>query len=78
MAATSHPEKLNPMQLHLLRFFSEHQVSEQETQEIQQVIADHYARKADARMDEIWSEKKFTEQTIEEILNGPLKKSTTP
>ena len=76
MAATPQPEKLNPMQLHLLRFFSEHQVSEQETSEIQQLIANHYTRKADARMDEIWSEQEFTEQIIEEILNGPLKKST--
>lgn len=76
MVPESQPEKLNPMQLHLLRFFSEHQVTEQETAEIQQLIVSYYARKADARMEEIWAERNLTEQTIEEILNGPLKKPT--
>ncbi|WP_461109194.1 hypothetical protein [Spirosoma koreense] len=66
------------MQLHLLRFFSEHQVSEEETAEIQQLIVNHYAQKADERMDEIWTEKGISEQTIDEILNSPLKKPTQP
>lgn len=78
MAMTPQPEKLNSMQLHLLRFFSEHQVSEQETKEIQQLIVNYYANKADERMEAIWSEKNFSEQTMEEILNGPLKKSIRP
>ncbi|WP_420149332.1 hypothetical protein [Spirosoma sp.] len=73
---TPQPEKLNSMQLHLLRFFSEHQVSEQETKEIQQLIVRHFANKADARMDKIWVERNFSDQTIDEILNSPLKKST--
>ncbi|GAB3991063.1 hypothetical protein GCM10028807_20060 [Spirosoma daeguense] len=70
------PEKLNSMQMHLLRFFSEHPVSEQETEEIQRLIVTYYAQKADARMDEIWSKRALTQKDMDDILEGPLKKST--
>lgn len=66
--------KLNDVQLHLLRFFSERPVSDTETTDIQRIIAQYYAEKADQRMDELWEQRDYSERTIDEILNAPLKK----
>ncbi len=74
MATPSTHSKLSAIQLHLLRFFSERPVSDNETVEIQRMIANYYAQKADQRMDEIWEQRGYTEKTIDEILNAPLRK----
>ena len=68
-------QKLNPIQVHLLRFFSERNVNEQETNELQQLIANFYAQKADKLMESIWSEKGYSETKMIEILEQDLKQS---
>ena len=40
-------QKLSPIQVHLLRFFSERSINDQETYELQQIISKFYAQKAD-------------------------------
>lgn len=71
---TSQSSKLSPIQLHLLRFFSEREVSEEETKELQLLIARHYADKADELMEEIWQKKKLGEEKMLEILNTDFQK----
>jgi len=71
MAATA--QKLSPIQVHLLRFFSEKNVTEQETQELQKLIAKYYAEKADNLMEDIWHEKQYDETRMFEILEQDLK-----
>jgi hypothetical protein len=66
--------KLSPIQVHLLRFFSERNINDQETQELQQLIANHYAQKADKLMDSIWQEKGYDEAKMLEILEQDLSK----
>ena len=68
-------QKLNPIQVHLLRFFSERNINEQETNELQQLIANFYAQKADKLMETIWSEKEYSEAKMMEILEQDLKQS---
>lgn len=58
MATTA--KHLNPVQVHLLRFFNEKEISEKETLEIQQLISNYYASKADKLMEKIWKEKKYS------------------
>jgi hypothetical protein len=65
-------QKLNPIQVHLLRFFSERNVNEQETNELQLLIANFYAQKADKLMESIWSEKGYSETKMMEILEQDL------
>lgn len=74
MATPSAQHKLSNIQLHLLRFLGERAVSDKETADIQRVIANYYAQKADERMDKIWEQRGYTEQTMQEILNAPLRK----
>ncbi len=68
--------KLSPIQVHLLRFFSERNINDQETQELQQLIANHYAQKADKLMETIWQEKGYDEAKMFEILEQDLSKNT--
>lgn len=65
----AHLQKLSDIQLHLLRFFSEREVSNEETLEIQRMIARFYAEKADKLMDDIWEQKGLNEDKILSILN---------
>ena len=71
---TSVVQKLSPIQVHLLRFFSEKPINDQETYELQQLIARFYAQKADALMENIWQEKDFDDAKMFEILEKDLKK----
>lgn len=66
-------QPLNEMQLHLLRFFSERKPTTEETADIQKLIANYYAQKADEVMDKIWQEKQLDENKMLEILNKNLK-----
>ena len=65
-------QKLNPIQVHLLRFFSERNVNEHETNELRQLIANFYALKADKLMEDIWIEKGYSEAKMMEVLNLTL------
>lgn len=71
---TSVAQKLSPIQVHLLRFFSEKPINDQETHELQQLIARFYAQKADALMENIWEEKGYDDAKMLEILEKDLKK----
>lgn len=71
---TTKSSKLSSIQLHLLRFFNEREVSDDETKELQLLISNHYAEKADKLMEKIWKEKGFDENKMLEILNADLKK----
>ena len=66
------PQKLSPIQVHFLRFFSERNINDTETQEIQQLIANHYAQKADKLMEHIWIEKGYNNTKMLEILEKKL------
>ncbi len=66
--------KLNPIQLHLLRFFSGQNVNEQETMALQKLIAKYYADKADRLMENIWEEKGLNHDKMLEILEQDLTK----
>jgi hypothetical protein len=59
---TTISQKLSSIQIHLLRFFSEKPINDQETRELQQLTARFYAQKADAIMENIWQEKGFDEK----------------
>lgn len=72
MAITN--QKLSPIQVHLLRFFNERNINDQETQELQKLIAQYYANKADNLMDKIWVDKGYDEAKMFEILEQDLKK----
>lgn len=65
----AHSQKLSDIQLHFLRFFSERDVSNEETIEIQRMIARFYAEKADRLMDGIWEQKGLSEEKMLAILN---------
>lgn len=65
-------QNLNPIQVHLLKFFSEKNVNETETKELQLLIANHYAKKADNLMEKIWVEKSYSDQKINELLQRDL------
>lgn len=64
--------RLSDVQLHLLRFFSEREVSKEETLEIQRLIAKFYAQKADSLMDEIWEQRELNQDKLHEILNSDI------
>jgi hypothetical protein len=68
-------QKLSPIQVHLLRFFSERNVNDQETNELQVLIANFYAQKADKLMESIWKEKGYSESKMLEILEQNLNTS---
>ncbi|GAB2589426.1 hypothetical protein [Spirosoma areae] len=74
MTTPSTHTKLSAIQLHLLRFFSERPVSDSETAELQRIITDYYAQKADQRMDDLWEQREYTEKTMDEILDASLRK----
>jgi hypothetical protein len=68
-------QKLSPIQVHLLRFFSEHNVNDEETNELQTLIGNFYAQKADKLMEDIWKEKGYSESKMLEILEQKLNTS---
>jgi hypothetical protein len=68
-------QKLSPIQVHFLRFFSEREVDDQETNEIQKIIANYYLNKADSLMDSIWKEKGYSEKKMVDLLEQKLEVS---
>ncbi len=65
-------QKLSPIQIHFLRFFSEREIDDQETYELQKIIANYYLTKADSLMEKIWVEKDYSEQKMIELLDKKL------
>lgn len=69
------PTKLNKMQLHFLQFLSQRQVSEQELEDIQRMVAQYYFDKAEAELEKIIKEKGITEADVENLKNQHLRTS---
>lgn len=69
---TTEVPKLSPIQVHLLRFFSEKKLDDNETQDIQRLIAHYYADKADKLMEGIWQDKNLDDASMLEILEKDL------
>lgn len=59
----------NPIQLHLLKMFSRMN-SEQELKEVQQVLSEYYFKKVEERAAEIYAEKGWTPEKLEEMANS--------
>lgn len=59
----------NPIQLYLLQLFSKME-SEQELEEVKQVLADYYFKKVEKRAAEISEEKGWTQETLDAMAEG--------
>ena len=58
----------NPIQLHLLEMFSRMN-SEQELQEVKQVLSDYYIKKVEAHANELWDKLELTQEKLDELAN---------
>ena len=52
-------EKLDPLQLELLKLFSTKRMSSEELRDIKLLIANYYAQKADTELDRLFKEKNW-------------------
>lgn len=64
--ATSHtvPTRLSNLQNELLKLYA-YNVSDAQLKDIRKMLADYFAGKIDAEMDELWEANNWDEQTIE-------------
>ena len=60
------PTVFNPAQLYLLGVFS-HIKSEEELNEIKDLISDYYAKRLDRHMDKLWDEGILDQKRLDEI-----------
>lgn len=58
---------LNPLQLEMLKLFSR-KVDNNDLMEIKRMIVKYFAEKAIREADEVWEEKGWTNETMEEFL----------
>lgn len=58
----------NPIQLHLLRMFS-NMKSEQELKEVQQVLSKYYSKKVEKHANELWDKLGLTQEKLDELAN---------
>ena len=58
----SSSEKIDPLQLDLLKLFSTRRMSSEELRDIKLLIANYYAQKADAELDHLFEENKWDVQ----------------
>ena len=65
-------------QLKLLDFFSNRKFSEEELQDIQTLIANYYAAKADAEMDALVEEKGWTQEDFDRMGNMHIRTPYDP
>ncbi len=56
----------NPAQRHILRLMSTFK-TEQQVEELSQVLSDYYARKIDEEMDELWDQGKLSHEKMKEF-----------
>lgn len=62
------PTVFNPAQLYLLDVFSRI-TSEEELNDIKQLVSDYYAKKLDAHLNQLWNEGVLDQKRLDEI-NG--------
>lgn len=65
--------KMNAMQLHLLQFFAQKEVSIQEAEDLQRLIAQYYFEKAEEELEKVMSVKNITANDIENLSNQHLR-----
>ena len=65
--------KMNAMQLHLLQFFSQKELSSQEVEDLQRLIAQYYFDKAEKELEKVMDEKNISEKDIENLANIHLR-----
>lgn len=68
IAQKSHTE-LNPIQVSLLRLFNR-PMSEKETLELKKLLTDYYADKLGEEVNKVVSEKGYTQQDFDKMLNA--------
>lgn len=61
---------LNKAQLELLKIFGKIK-SEEELNELKDLIVNYYAQRLMDRVDKIWEERGYTEEDMERIANSP-------
>ncbi len=62
-------KNLNELQLHFLQFFSEVEVSEQETQDIKNMVSNYYFEKAEAAILKAIADKNIDIEALEKNQN---------
>ena len=60
---------LTNLQLELLKLYS-FDLSEEQLLEVKRLLANYFADKATDEMDKLWEEKGWTDETMDEWLNG--------
>ena len=71
------PTKLSNLQMELLKLYP-YTVSAEDLTEIRQLLADYFARKIDREMDQLWQEKGWNDQTIEQWKTEHLRSRNAP
>jgi hypothetical protein len=79
-ASTNGPPRGRPseQQLALLGFFSSREFSDEEIRDIQTLIANYYAEKADVEMDALVEEKGWTQENFDQMGNEHIRTSYRP
>ena len=62
-------KKLNEIQLHFLQYFSEFDVSEQETNDIKNIVSNYYFEKAESALEKALIEKNVDLDALEKNQN---------
>lgn len=69
--------RFSNLQLELLRLYSR-DLPEEELIEIKQLLATYFAEKLRRHADQVWEEKGWTDDTMEEFLHTKMRKRSTP
>lgn len=65
--------QMNPMQLHLLQFFAQKEVSPTEAEDLQRLIAQYYFEKAEKELEGIMQAKNITQKDLDELAHQHLR-----
>lgn len=57
------PKKLSNLQIELLKYFA-YDISDEQLVEIKLLLSNYFAEKATQRMDELWEERGWSEETM--------------
>ena len=65
--ATASPLALNSVQLHLLRLFS-NPMTDMELAEVKALLVEYYDKKMSDELDDIWKKRRFSQKTMDDLL----------
>lgn len=71
------PDRLSNLQLELLKLYS-YNVSDEEVGDIKKMLAGYFSKKIDEEMNQLWEDKAWDAQTIENWKNEHLRSSRNP